>query len=130
MNIRYFFIHDCVINKQVTIEHCSSDDMVADYLTKPLQGKQFYKFRDQIMNIGPNSKYHSTHRSVLNNEELIINSCNDNMNDDEHINDVVKNDVAESNVARNDVAEMTTFSFGIESSKSYKDVLLRGMEKG
>ena len=40
-------------------------DMIADYFTKPLQGKQFYKLRDQIMNLDPSSKYHSDHRSVL-----------------------------------------------------------------
>ena len=39
--------------------------MVADFFTKPLQGKQFYKLRDQVMNIDPSSKYHSDHRSVL-----------------------------------------------------------------
>ena len=39
--------------------------MVADFFTKPLQGSQFYKLRDQIMNIDPNNRYHSNHRSVL-----------------------------------------------------------------
>jgi hypothetical protein len=42
MNIRYFFIKDRVQNKEVIIEHCPTSDMIADYFTKPLQGKQFY----------------------------------------------------------------------------------------
>ena len=45
--------------------HCPTKEMLADYFTKPLQGLQFYKLRDQIMNIDPSSHYHSGHRSVL-----------------------------------------------------------------
>jgi hypothetical protein len=69
MNIRYFFIKDQVNSKRVRIEHCPTADMLADFFTKPLQGPQFRKLRDQIMNIAPStSAYHSRHsghRSVL-----------------------------------------------------------------
>jgi hypothetical protein len=68
MNIRYFFIKDQVDSKRVKIEHCPTGDMLADFFTKPLQGKQFQKLRDQIMNTAPSSVYHSSnsgHRSVL-----------------------------------------------------------------
>ena len=39
--------------------------MRADFFTKPLQGMLFYCLRDLIMNIAPESPYHSSHRSVL-----------------------------------------------------------------
>jgi hypothetical protein len=68
MNIRYFFIKDQVDSKRVKIEHCPTADMMADFFTKPLQGTQFRKLRDRIMNIAPSSAYHSSnsgHRSVL-----------------------------------------------------------------
>ena len=39
--------------------------MCADFFTKPLQGMLFYRLRDLIMNIAPESPYHSSHRSVL-----------------------------------------------------------------
>jgi hypothetical protein len=68
MNIRYFFVKDQVDSKRVKIEHCPTADMLADFFTKPLQGMQFRKLRDQIMNIAPSSQYHSNHsghRSVL-----------------------------------------------------------------
>ena len=39
--------------------------MVADFFTKPLQGRLFYQLRDLIMNIAPHSEYHSSRRSVL-----------------------------------------------------------------
>jgi Reverse transcriptase (RNA-dependent DNA polymerase) len=68
MNIWYFFIKDQVNSKHVKIEHCPTADMIADFFMKPLQGTQFRKLRDQIMNIAPSSAYHSKnsgHRSVL-----------------------------------------------------------------
>jgi hypothetical protein len=39
--------------------------MVADYFTKPLQGKLFYKIRDQIMGVVPMGTITGDHRSVL-----------------------------------------------------------------
>ena len=39
--------------------------MRADFFTKPLQGMLFYHLHDLIMNIAPESPYHSSHRSVL-----------------------------------------------------------------
>jgi hypothetical protein len=69
MNIRFFFVKDRVASKEIRIEYCPTKEMVADFFTKPLQGSQFYKLRDIIMNIDPNSKYHSDHRSVLRKNE-------------------------------------------------------------
>ena len=57
MNIRYFFVKDWVASKEIRIEYCPTEDMIADFFTKPLQGKQFYKLCDQVMNIDPSSKY-------------------------------------------------------------------------
>ena len=36
---------------EVSFKHCPTDDMVGDYLTKPLQGAKFIKFRDTIINV-------------------------------------------------------------------------------
>ena len=41
MNIRFFFIKDRVSSKEIRIEYCPTAEMVADFFTKPLQGKQF-----------------------------------------------------------------------------------------
>ena len=35
--------------KEVSIEWCSTKDMVADFMTKPLQGNHFKRLRDIIM---------------------------------------------------------------------------------
>ncbi len=49
INIRYFFITDQVNMKEVSIEWCPTKDMVADFMTKPLQGSHFKRLRDIIM---------------------------------------------------------------------------------
>lgn len=72
MNIRFFFIKDRVDSKEIRIEYCPTGEMVADFFTKPLQGKQFFKLRDLVMNIDPNNKYHSNHRSVLNMDHELV----------------------------------------------------------
>ena len=49
INVRYFFIKDRVVSKEIRIEHCPTGIMVADYFTKPLQGVLFRTMRDMIM---------------------------------------------------------------------------------
>ena len=65
IEMQYFFIHDQVVQEKVVIQHCPTNHMHADFFTKPLQGMLFYRLRDLIMNIAPESPYHSSHRSVL-----------------------------------------------------------------
>ena len=49
INIRYFTITDLVERGKLTIEYCPTDEMIADYMSKGLQGIKFKKFREQIM---------------------------------------------------------------------------------
>ena len=49
MNNRYFFVKDCVMRGLLKICHLGTKEMTADYLTKPLQGKQFLEFRNSIL---------------------------------------------------------------------------------
>jgi hypothetical protein len=51
LNIRHFFIKDRVDAGELNVKHCGTDDMIADYFTKPLQGSKFIKFRDLILGI-------------------------------------------------------------------------------
>ena len=53
INVRYFFITDRVSKGEVSVEWCPTGDMIGDYMTKPLQGALFRKFRDQIMGVVP-----------------------------------------------------------------------------
>ena len=54
INIRYFFITDRVNKNELRIEHCPTDDMVADFFSKPLQGTKFTNFRKKILNLKNN----------------------------------------------------------------------------
>ena len=49
--IQYYFITDRFKADELNIEYCPTGDMVVDYFTKPLQGKKFYQFRKEIMNL-------------------------------------------------------------------------------
>ena len=51
LDIRYFFIHDLTTKKIITIKHCSTEEMDGDYMSKPLHGKKFVKFRQRILNL-------------------------------------------------------------------------------
>ena len=51
INMRYFFIADRQASNELTILWCSTNDMVADFFTKPLQGAKFRHFRKLIMNL-------------------------------------------------------------------------------
>ena len=44
ISIRYFFVKDRVEKGEVSIKHCPSIYMLADYFTKPLQGSVFRSF--------------------------------------------------------------------------------------
>ncbi len=49
INIQYFFITDRVNMKEISIDWCLTKKMVADFMTKPLQGSLFRELRDYIM---------------------------------------------------------------------------------
>jgi hypothetical protein len=50
IDIRYFFIKDRLRLGNIDVEeYCPTEQMLADFFTKPLQGSLFRKFRDVIM---------------------------------------------------------------------------------
>jgi hypothetical protein len=48
--IRYFFISDRIEKKEIRVEYLATGDMIADILTKPLQGEQFIRLRKMLLN--------------------------------------------------------------------------------
>jgi len=48
---RHFFIRECVENAQISVPYVKSSDNLADFFTKPLVAKTFYRLRDEIMNV-------------------------------------------------------------------------------
>ena len=49
IDIRYFFIKDRIGIETIDVQHCPTEQMLADFFTKPLQGSLFRKFREVIL---------------------------------------------------------------------------------
>ncbi|KAA8497524.1 Copia protein [Porphyridium purpureum] len=54
--IKHFFTHDLLKRRVATMVHCSTEVMIADLLTKPLQGKRFAHLRDMILGRAPTAQ--------------------------------------------------------------------------
>ena len=93
--------------------------MIADFFTKPLQGKQFYKLHDQVMNIDPSSKYHSDHRSVLKPDVENVKSQDSEPTIGREEGAQTRTEDTVSVVGANDAANLT---------RSYRDVVTSGEE--
>ena len=57
INIRYFFIKDRVDNQELKIEYLPTEEMIADFFTKPLQGELFKKLRANVLGINATKGY-------------------------------------------------------------------------
>ena len=49
IKIRYFFIQDRIEKEDIGLEYCHTENMVADFMKKTLQGEKFFEFRYRIM---------------------------------------------------------------------------------
>jgi hypothetical protein len=67
-NIKYFYITDLIQRGEMQIQYCPTEEMIADYMTKPLVGakfKQFHKFIMNCINFKSSILPRSDSRSVL-----------------------------------------------------------------
>ena len=55
-DIKLCYITDLFSRNKVEVRYCPTDEMLADYMTKPLVGAKFKLFRDLIMNLS--GKHH------------------------------------------------------------------------
>lgn len=55
INIRYFWITDYVNRGEMCLEYKPTGEMIADGLTKPLQGKEFLRMRQLLLNSMPDA---------------------------------------------------------------------------
>jgi len=63
LDMKYFFDTDKIKKGEVEVAFCPTHDMLGDFFTKPLQGNQFMRMRDKIINL-PSSTCIAMHRSV------------------------------------------------------------------
>ena len=64
MNIKYFFMKDQIDQKKMSVEYTPTDDMQSDYMSKPLVGSKFGKFKAEIMNMPNNFQEDKMNRMV------------------------------------------------------------------
>ena len=50
INVRFFFINEKINNKEIKLVHKGTNEMLADLLTKPLQGNLFRRLRAMLLN--------------------------------------------------------------------------------
>jgi hypothetical protein len=50
INVCYSFTKDRMDNGEIEVKYMPTNDMIADILTKPLQGKKFIELRDKLLN--------------------------------------------------------------------------------
>ena len=53
IEIRYYYVADRIAKGDLAVVWCPTDKMIADFLTKPLQGKEFLRFRNVLMGAVP-----------------------------------------------------------------------------
>ena len=51
-DIKFFYFTDLIKRGEMKVEYCPTKEMDADYMTKPLVGSKFIKFRSRIMDAG------------------------------------------------------------------------------
>ena len=52
LNIRCFFLTDQQERSNLAVEYCPTGEMAGNFMTKPLQGHDFRRFRNLIMGVG------------------------------------------------------------------------------
>ena len=50
-NIKYFYVMDLIGREKVQVIYCPTDDILGDYITKPLLGSKFFKFKILIKSL-------------------------------------------------------------------------------
>jgi hypothetical protein len=51
IEIRYYYVANQVGKRDLRVVWCPTNEMIADFLTKPLQGKAFVKFWDLLIGV-------------------------------------------------------------------------------
>lgn len=70
IDIRYFFVTDNIKNGNLQVQYCPTDDMFADFFTKPLQGSKYRRFRSVILNLPYHGDVAVSKECVENNAQL------------------------------------------------------------
>ena len=81
LHIKYFFFTEQIEKGTVQIQYCPTDDMIADYMTKPLVGRKFTYFRDIVLNTTSPVKQQECIRKLTNDNYMGPDQVSVNHND-------------------------------------------------
>jgi hypothetical protein len=109
LDIRYFYVKDLLERGIVELEHCATEDMIADFFMKPIQGKKFQIMRDIILN--------RTTESALQYRSVLENSTQNNIvQTDSTTKDISKTESEGAEGKENKRAQKTN-EFSVKNSK-------------
>ena len=54
---KHYYIRECVEEGRIRVPYVATADNMADFFTKPLPAKTFFRMRDIIMNIDPSASH-------------------------------------------------------------------------
>jgi hypothetical protein len=58
--VRYFYVKDLLDTGIIKLSHCLSEKMIADFFTKPIQGRRFVQMQNIILNVQEARKSNET----------------------------------------------------------------------
>ena len=98
IDIRYFCIKDVLRRENMNLQYCPTEEMIADFYIKPLQGSLFRKMRDFIMGHSDslneeragNNAFSPEDESRMEILNLTCDAANDSKEDEKSYSDVVK----------------------------------------
>mmetsp|Transcript_13911 Transcript_13911/g.26194 ORF Transcript_13911/g.26194 Transcript_13911/m.26194 type:complete len:735 (+) Transcript_13911:3-2207(+) len=126
IDMRYFFIKDRLNSEGIDVVYCPTEFMVADFFTKPLQGKLFHYLKAIVMGHEPLETL--TSRFDTENQERVVENTTAISNE---VIPCIKSDVQDSKTDRrqNDGDKAVTFhqEERIATKKSYADVAREAM---
>ena len=76
INIKFFWVSDRVKQGRIHVQHCHTDNMLADFFTKPLQGSKFKLLRSFVMGWIHISELIGSNPSISTSEERVENKEN------------------------------------------------------
>lgn len=115
IEIRYYFITDQIKRGNVSVKYCPTEQMLADFFTKPLQGSQFRKLRKLLMNL-PDDANDSLQECV---------GTEDSIHEDKSSRDLNSCDIIDSSGPLTSSMEEPMYAKKV----SYADVVKKGMLK-
>jgi Reverse transcriptase (RNA-dependent DNA polymerase) len=134
VDIRYFWLKDRISTGDITIRHCPTHQMLADFFTKPLQGSLFQRFKAVVLGHAHTESLHDLIVHSLEERVEINNRSNsDNADHVEELDESVKSvrfDLTEHGTCSNkptyaDVLKRTSVDVAAKQTTSRKSILSR-----